>query len=60
MVSGAEFLGWVSQLLSTGEDIVVTLKDHGNDGAGDGVLDEISEEALGGEVGVVLLKLIFA
>mmetsp|Transcript_22436 Transcript_22436/g.27633 ORF Transcript_22436/g.27633 Transcript_22436/m.27633 type:complete len:203 (+) Transcript_22436:79-687(+) len=41
--------------LAAGEDGVVTLPDHGADGAGSHVLDEASEEALAGKVGVVLL-----
>ena len=42
--------------LAAGEDSVVAFPDHGADGAGGSVVDETAEEALGGQIGVVLLE----
>ena len=53
-----EWLGGTEHL-STGLDGVVTLPDHAADWTGSGILDEASEETLGGEIGVVLLEHFF-
>ena len=42
--------------LAAGSDDALALPHHGDDGAGDDVLDEGAEEGLGREVGVVLLR----
>ena len=52
---GLEGLGGTEHL-AAGKDGVVTLPDHGADGAGGSVVDETAEEALGGQIGVVLLE----
>jgi len=41
--------------LAAGLDDLLTLPDHAHDGAGAHVVDEVAEEGLGGEIGVVLL-----
>ena len=41
--------------LAAGLDDLLALPDHAHDGAGAHVVDEVAEEGLGGEVGVVLL-----
>ena len=46
--------------LAAGENGTITFPDHGADGAGGGVVDESSEEALAGEVSVVLLEVSLA
>ena len=52
---GVEGLGGTEHL-AAGDDGVVALPDHSADGAGGGVVDETAEEALGGQIGVVLLE----
>ena len=51
---GVEGLGGTEHL-SSGEDSVVAFPDHGADGTSAHVVDEATEERLGGEVSVVLL-----
>jgi len=46
--------------LSAGGDDIVAFPNHCDDGAGGGVGNEASEEALGGEISVVLLEHLFA
>ena len=41
--------------LAAGLDDLLALPDHAHDGAGAHVVDEVAEEGLGGEIGVVLL-----
>ena len=46
--------------LAASLDHLLALPDHAHDGAGAHVVDEVAEEGLGGEVGVVLFEVFFA
>ena len=52
---GVSGLGGTKHLAASGYS-VVAFPDHGADGAGGSVVDETAEEALGGQIGVVLLE----
>ena len=54
MVLDAQRVGGADDL-AAGLDNLLAFPDHAHDGAGAHVVDEVAEEGLGGEVGVVLL-----